>query len=413
VIGRNGGLIGRANPATVGATRGVWTLNEQAEARRQGIWPTNIANRYWRIDGWANTALNSDTLDLTEILFWDNGVLVTSGITCTSNMTFAIGGPGGLVDGTSADSNRTTVFSWATARLTGRLDFDFGQVRLITHIEIRSIFTQPRFPESFVLSSSNANGSGYSQVAIVSTPTNSFTAFTTNVVSTGRLAVSYQADPLYSSVAWLCHFNGLSASSALVDMSSFRRAMTRTGNGLVSNAQSRFDGTSFRFDSTDASADAVTTSRVGNITVTTGADFTIELWVFQLSTIDQCLVSDTGAGQNTQIFRLNEGGVGTITIISDGNRHVDNVATGMIANIWYHLALCRSSGQTRLFVNGTQVGSTITNFIASFSPNAFGAGHNNGAIILGSHCHIDEFRVTMAARYTANFTPQTQAFPDR
>jgi hypothetical protein len=140
------------------------------------------------MDGFASTALNSDTFDLTEIRFWDAGTLVSSGITCTSNLSFFTGGASTIVNGVSADSNRAGVQNWATARATARLDFNFGQSRQITHIEIRSLYPQPRFPASFALSGSPVNGSGYGLVATVTVGT-SFTSLGSNVWTSGQVAI--------------------------------------------------------------------------------------------------------------------------------------------------------------------------------------------------------------------------------
>lgn len=144
--------------------------------------------RYWRMDAFASTALNSDSFDLTEIRFWDAGTLVSSGITATSNLSYTSGSAAGTVDGITNDSNRVLVQSWAAARNTARLDFDFGQSRQITHIEIRSLYAQPRFPASFNLSGSTTDGSNYGRVATVTVGT-SFSSIGTNVWSSGQVAV--------------------------------------------------------------------------------------------------------------------------------------------------------------------------------------------------------------------------------
>jgi hypothetical protein len=189
MLGNNGGLIGARRVPTVSAAPGVWTLGEQVVARRAGIWPTVAANRYWRMDAFASTELANDSFDLTEIRFWDDGTLVSSGITCTSNLTFGIGAASLIVDGTTNQSNRALLAPWSAVRSSARLDFDFGQIRLISHIEIRSLYAQPRFPASFVLSSSAVNGSGYSTVSTVTVGT-SFSNIGSNVWSSGQVALT-------------------------------------------------------------------------------------------------------------------------------------------------------------------------------------------------------------------------------
>jgi hypothetical protein len=68
----------------------------------------------------------------------------------------------------------------------------------------------------------------------------------------------------------------------------------------------------------------------------------------------------------------------------------------------------------RLFINGTQV-STATQSFSFPQPSALTIGSLSGFGSQNYSGHIDEFRITSgagAARYTANFTPPTAAFPD-
>ena len=88
-------------------------------------------------------------------------------------------------------------------------------------------------------------------------------------------------------------------------------------------------------------------------------------------------------------------------------------ATGgtLALNTWYHVAVARSGGSTKLFLNGTQVGSTYTdtNDYGTTKPLAIGSDYNSAANAFAGH--IDEVRVSKAsARYTTNFTSTTSAF---
>ena len=88
-------------------------------------------------------------------------------------------------------------------------------------------------------------------------------------------------------------------------------------------------------------------------------------------------------------------------------------ATGgtLATGTWYHIAVARSGGSTKLFLNGTQVGSTYTdtNNYGTTKPLAIGSDYNSAANAFAGH--IDEVRVSKAsARYSANFTSTTTAF---
>jgi len=79
-------------------------------------------------------------------------------------------------------------------------------------------------------------------------------------------------------------------------------------------------------------------------------------------------------------------------------------------NIWYHVAVSRSGTSTRLFIDGTQVGSTYTDsnvYVQGGNVN-IGNTHTQGTSQFKGH--IDEYRISNVARYTANFTPPTSAF---
>jgi hypothetical protein len=82
---------------------------------------------------------------------------------------------------------------------------------------------------------------------------------------------------------------------------------------------------------------------------------------------------------------------------------------------WYHIAVCRSGTNTKMFINGTQSGSTYsdsTNYgCGSQRPLIGGHDYYSGSQqnLIG---YIDDFRITNGvARYTANFTPPTAALP--
>jgi hypothetical protein len=86
--------------------------------------------------------------------------------------------------------------------------------------------------------------------------------------------------------------------------------------------------------------------------------------------------------------------------------------TSIAANTWYHVAVSRYAGNTRLFVNGVQDGSTYsdsTNYLAVANRPVIGVGGGLAAFFFNGY--IDDLRITKGiARYTSNFTPPTTAF---
>jgi len=77
---------------------------------------------------------------------------------------------------------------------------------------------------------------------------------------------------------------------------------------------------------------------------------------------------------------------------------------------WYHLAITRSSGVCRCFINGVKQGSDITNTNDLGGNVATQIGNWYTSPTYPLNGYIDDFRITRGyARYTANFTPPAQA----
>ena len=78
-----------------------------------------------------------------------------------------------------------------------------------------------------------------------------------------------------------------------------------------------------------------------------------------------------------------------------------------------HIAVSRSSGTLKLFINGTQEGGNATfsgNMGYSSSTN-FVLGRQTYQNKFNLFAFVDEVRVTKGvARYTSNFTPQSREF---
>lgn len=174
MLGFNGGLLGVRKVPTTGSASGLWFQNEQSVAQRAGIWPVVASNtaRYFRLANFADTALDSNTIDFGEIEVY-NGDTKHTGITCTSNISWESGNDSNLVDGITNTSTRSYIQTWSSIRTTATITLDLGSVKTVTHIKIFSLYSQPRFPASFDLQSSADNAS-YGYLATVTVGTLSY-----------------------------------------------------------------------------------------------------------------------------------------------------------------------------------------------------------------------------------------------
>ena len=190
------------------------------------------------------------------------------------------------------------------------------------------------------------------------------------------------------------------------------------GNAQISTTQSKFGGSSMYFD---GNGDYLKGSQPSILQDIAGGDFTIEFWVYFDSVAgDRALVSKYGnaaesAGdlgyvvqwvQSTNVLRL---------VLGKGSGSGDDLYTWSwtpSTGVWYHVAVTRSGTSGRAFIDGTQIGTTstlITNDVVSPNSIQVGKTHTTAQYMNG---YIDDLRITKGvARYTANFTAPTAAFP--
>ena len=136
-------------------------------------------------------------------------------------------------------------------------------------------------------------------------------------------------------------------------------------------------------------------------------DFTVEFWIYFNSVSGtQTLIEGRPFGVTSTALRIN------MALVSGSiNYYTANVTaiTGFspAVNTWYHIALVRQSGVTKMYSNGTQVGSSYADqsgYIAGLNRPAFGV---DGSVQNASYFsgYLSNFRiVTGLAVYTANFS---------
>lgn len=142
-------------------------------------------------------------------------------------------------------------------------------------------------------------------------------------------------------------------------------------------------------------------------------DFTIECWLLIAGAGDnryQHIVQSrdgTNNGFLVQYDRTN----GTIELTSDtGFTGAISASSAIVDNTWYHFAATRSGTSVKIFLNGTQVGSTVTsaqNLTATGPVYVSRRWVTDGALHYVNG-YISNLRIVKGtALYTANFTPST------
>lgn len=217
---------------------------------------------------------------------------------------------------------------------------------------------------------------------------------------------------------WYAHFDGADASTSFPVAGDFAFAdLTRTNNAEIDTAQSVFGGASCLFNGSGGGsvrhADANATSHpMWNWDPNFPATIDFRFRTPNTSASIRGLFGLSGSSPHLR-FYLNasfqlvaEWAGGTIT------------SSALSVNTWYHVAFTvDSSADQRLFINGTQHGSTTNAGSNVFQVDRFannqpqiGAMTGGGGIELDGW--IDEVHADIGlARWTANFTPPSTAYP--
>lgn len=219
-------------------------------------------------------------------------------------------------------------------------------------------------------------------------------------------------DADFGSVSLLLHMNGSNGSTAFSDSSKRGLAVTANGNAQISTAQSKFGGTSAYFDGIGGYIQCSTS----NTALSFGTNaLTIEMWIyFNTVTANQVLyetgqLGGSGTRANGFVWYLTS--AGRLELSSNGANR--GASTGTITSgVWSHIALVRSGGVFRYYVNGTQDATSIT-LGSNFTDDLFLMGRLIDSPAFYLNAYVDDLRITKGvARYTANFTPPVTPFPN-
>lgn len=212
------------------------------------------------------------------------------------------------------------------------------------------------------------------------------------------------SDPYFASVTYLVTHNA--TTPAVVG-----GTITYTGGaGLTTSSAPLTYTTSLTLDGSGDSA-WLASGAGSNFT----ADFTTELWFKPAGSANNSTLLDIGANK-WKVFI--DGAMTSATVYvytADGGGYLWNATS--LGNIgtstWRHIAVSRTGSSMKLFFDGTQIGSTVTN------SSTHGTSGTNG-VTLGAYFKGDSafyngligpMRITNGVgRYTTTFTPA--AFPE-
>ena len=146
--------------------------------------------------------------------------------------------------------------------------------------------------------------------------------------------------------------------------------------------------------------------------------YTIEAWLYPTSlggSVRPIVSQSTSTVTNEWEFVFNTSSQLVFRYWTGAARTVIDTGTTVALNTWSHVAMTFDGSSIRIFVNGTLKVTTayiaaqvagLVNLVIGGS----GGGLEGGSLVYFAG-YMDDFRMTSACRYTANFTPLTYAAP--
>jgi hypothetical protein len=143
---------------------------------------------------------------------------------------------------------------------------------------------------------------------------------------------------------------------------------------------------------------------------TDSSDITIEGWYYFATSFTSATYGySMWGGDSTNGLALYNNNV--ITLVAGGTNYDFTLGITLSTATWYHIAFTRTSaGSAKLWINGTQRGTTQTATGVLY--------HSDGTLSLGwsgqsngstKQIYIDDFRISNTIRYTGTFTAPTAA----
>lgn len=220
------------------------------------------------------------------------------------------------------------------------------------------------------------------------------------------------ADPHFSGVQLLLHFDGADGATTTTDSSANARAVSLAGGAQIMAGALLLDGSGdyasvahsslFSFVSVDFTVEAqfnTTSNSVTRYIVQKGGASFVSYphWGLSINPAGQVLAQLGRAESSGPTRHL----LTSTATVNDGADH--------------HVAFCRTGSSLRLFVDGVQQGAAVTVSVTPLDSASYGVGIGTYFASPANDWQgsIDELRITRGVgRYTATFTPPAAPHPN-
>jgi hypothetical protein len=308
---------------------------------------------------------------------------------------------------TYSETTQNTWIHYAAVRRSGTM-YIYRNGVLLGSGAVSTSYTQ----NGFYLTSDNTNTNfnGYiTNVRVVKglgVYTGAFTPPTTPLTITQSSGTNIAAITGTSTSLLFCQYANFVDSStnslAITNSNSVKSYLTDTFSGIVSGVNYAQKNYSLSLNGSTQYA-SITSTAISNFGT---GDFTVEGWFYTNSISTLQGVYDgrplgTSTGAYPSVF------IETSTLKWYTNAGTQIASSTLLSNTWYHFAFVRISGSTKMYINGTQAGSTYTD-ATTYVNGASTIGYLGGNSAYPFNGYISNFRIVKGTGvYTTTFTPST------
>ena len=211
----------------------------------------------------------------------------------------------------------------------------------------------------------------------------------------------------------LCHFNGTSGQTMLLDSSRNGIALTAVGTAAISTTQSEFGGSALHVVATGGNYASIASTAA--LPLGSGP-FTVECWVYideaSLSG-NQTILSNLTSTSTTNAWSVYVPALGGIRIATTGGNVVVTGNAVVLVKTWTHIAWVRDASNVNyIFAAGVQQATASNSNNYNLVGTAY-IGHDatGGASAIGDITgYLNEVRLSNVARWTANFTAPVRSY---